>query len=90
MYPAKKHTITTCPLEKRGQVASVSDENPGIVWFAELCRSNQVRFEGLIRNAERVRDMEMAAFFRRADAVGQTLASRHKRPDPPSVRCALA
>lgn len=90
MYAAQKDTISTCPLENRGQATSVSDEDPGIVWFAEQCRSNQVRFEALIRNAELVRDPEMAAFFRRAEAVGQTLASRDERADPPSVRCAPA
>jgi len=90
MYPSKRDTITTCPLRNRGQVTSVSDEDPGMVWFAEQCRSNQVRFEALIRNAERVRDLEMAAFFRRAEAVGQALASRDKRADRPLVRCAFA
>jgi hypothetical protein len=79
MYAATKDTITTYPLEKRGQVTSARDEDPGILWFAEQCRTNQVRFEALIRNAERVRDLEMAAFFRHAEAVGQTLASRAPR-----------
>jgi hypothetical protein len=50
-------------------------ENPGLVWIAEECRSNNVKLERLVRAAERAHDREVAAFFRRALAVSQRLAA---------------
>ena len=50
-------------------------EDSGIVWLAEQCRNNNVRLESLARQAERARDPELAAFFRRACAVSERLAS---------------
>jgi hypothetical protein len=44
-------------------------DNPNLVWFAEQCQNNHVRIEALIRSAERARDPDMAAFFRRAQSL---------------------
>jgi len=58
-----------------GRVTRLRKRDPSLVWFAEECQNNHVRIEALIRHAERVRDPELAAFFRRAQAVGQELQS---------------
>ena len=50
-------------------------EDSGIVWLAQQCQNNNVRLESLVRQAERARDPELAAFFRRACAVSSRLAS---------------
>lgn len=60
---------------KSSRTAGTNDEDPSIVWFAEECQSNHVRFEALLRLAERVRDPELADFFRRAQAVSYRLSS---------------
>jgi len=90
MYPATQATVTLGALGEKAQVTGLSDENPGIVWFAGQCQSNQVRFEALINNAERARDAEMAAFFRRAEAVGRALAKRDTLAAGPFTQCAPA
>jgi hypothetical protein len=90
VYPATQETITLGALREGAQVTGQSDEDPGIAWFARQCQSNQVRFEALISNAERTRDAEMAAFFRRAEAVGRTLAKRDTLAAGPFTHCALA
>jgi hypothetical protein len=59
----------------RSRIASTNDEDPSIVWFAEECRSNHVRFEALLRLAERVRDPELGEFFARAEAVSSRISS---------------
>jgi hypothetical protein len=41
-------------------------EDQSLAWFAEECHRNHVPVEGLVRMAERARDRELAAFFRRA------------------------
>jgi hypothetical protein len=58
-------------IRERGRVTGPNDDDPGLIWFAEECKSNHVRVEALIRHAERVRDPELAAFFRRARAVSE-------------------
>ena len=63
--------------------SGLEHEDPNIVWFAEECATNHVRLDGLVRYAERRRDVELAAFFRRAQAVGQRLAvapAKRRRP----------
>lgn len=60
-------------LRESGRLAGQIDEDAGVVWFAEECRSNHVRLETLLRLAERVRDPELAEFFRRAQAVSRRL-----------------
>jgi hypothetical protein len=57
------------------RIAGPNDEDPNVVWFAEECRRNHVRFEPLLRLADRVRDPEFAAFLRRAQAVSHKLSS---------------
>jgi hypothetical protein len=64
--------ITTRELH---HTADPRDDDSGIVWLAEQCRNNKVRLESLVGQAEKARDPELAAFFRRACAVGQRLAS---------------
>jgi hypothetical protein len=54
--------------------SGLEHEDPNIIWFAEECAANHVRLDALVRYAERLRDVELAAFFRRAQAVGQRLA----------------
>ncbi len=61
--------------ERGRSTTKLQDEHPGLVWFAEQCQANNVRFDGLIRRAETARDPDLAAFFRRAKAVGQALES---------------
>ena len=46
----------------------------GILWLAQQCRSNNIRIESLVRQAERACDPELAAFFRRASALSQQFA----------------
>jgi hypothetical protein len=36
-----------------------------IIWFTEACLSNALRLETYIQDAQRERDTELAAFFRR-------------------------
>jgi hypothetical protein len=90
MHPATQETITVGARGERAQVTGISDEDPGIVWFAAQCQSNRVRFEALIRYAERARDPEMATFFRSAAAVGQALAKRDTLAAGTFTQCALA
>jgi hypothetical protein len=59
----------------RSRTGAGKDDDAGVVWFAEECRSNHVRFEALLRLAERVRDPELAEFFRRAQAVSFRLSN---------------
>jgi hypothetical protein len=54
---------------QRGHVTALNDEDPNLVWFAEQCQNNHVRIDSLIRGAERARDPDMAAFFRRAESL---------------------
>jgi hypothetical protein len=54
---------------ERGRVTALNDEDPNLVWFAEQCQNNHVRIDALIRSAERARDPDMAAFFRRAESL---------------------
>jgi hypothetical protein len=51
------------------------DAQASIVWLATQCRNNNVKLESLARQAERARDPELAAFFRRAHAISQQLAA---------------
>jgi hypothetical protein len=60
-------------LESR-RFAGLNDDDPNLIWFAEECKSNHVRVEALIRYAERARDPELAAFFRRARAVSERIS----------------
>jgi hypothetical protein len=53
----------------------INIEDPNIVWFAGECRRNHVKIEALVGHAERIRDLDLAAFFRRAQAVTHKLAS---------------
>jgi len=57
------------------QVRAIDEEDPNIVWFAEECLNNHVPFEALLRQAELIRDHEMAAFFRRAQEVSRRLTT---------------
>jgi hypothetical protein len=54
---------------------SPEKQDSGIRWLAEQCRKNNVRLESLAHHAELAHDPELAAFFRRAQAVSQRLAS---------------
>jgi hypothetical protein len=64
-----------------GRVTGPTDDDPRLIWFAEECISNHVRMEALIRHAERARDPELAAFFRRARAVSERIrAGDRSRP----------
>jgi hypothetical protein len=54
--------IGTCERAPKGPAS----EDQNLVWFAEECSRNHVGLEGLVRMAERVRDTELATFFRRA------------------------
>ena len=56
-----------------GRLTGTDQEDPNLLWFAEQCRSNDVRFEALVRHAERARDRELADFFRRAQAASHKL-----------------
>jgi hypothetical protein len=67
---------------KGGRVTGPSDDDPGLIWFAEECKSNHVRVEALIRQAERARDPELAAFFRRARAVSERISATGDRSRP--------
>ncbi len=61
-----------------GRFTDTDEEDPNLLWFAEQCQANHVQFEALLRHAERARDPELAAFFRRAQAVSHNVASsRH-------------
>lgn len=62
-------------LRERGQSTGLQGEDPSLIWLAEQCQNNKVRLESLIRHAELARDPELVAFFRRAQAVSQRLAS---------------
>jgi hypothetical protein len=90
MHPATQKTITVGAPVDRAQVTVLSNQEPGIVWFAGQCQTNQVRLEALIRNAERVRDPEMAALFRCAAAVGEALAKRDALASRRPTQCTLA
>jgi hypothetical protein len=61
-----------------GRFTGPDEEDPNLLWFAEQCKANDVRFDALLRHAERARDPELADFFRRAQAVSHkvTAASR--------------
>jgi hypothetical protein len=67
-----------------GQVTGTKDKIYNIVWFTEASLSNALRLETYIADAERDGDVELAAFFRKAQAVSrkggelgkQILASR--------------
>jgi hypothetical protein len=62
-------------IPQRAGAADTDHEDPNIVWFAEECRRNHVKIETLVRHAERIRDLDLAAFCRRAEDVGRKLAS---------------
>jgi len=73
-YP-REEDVMDASTRERGHVAAAGDEDPNVIWFAEQCQTNQVRFEALIRSAEWARDPELAAFFRRAQQVAGRLAA---------------
>ncbi|MGA2924726.1 MAG: hypothetical protein ABSG43_01840 [Solirubrobacteraceae bacterium] len=58
-----------------GRFTATEEQDPNLLWFAQQCQTNQVQFEALLRHAERIHDPELAAFFRRAQAVSDKLAS---------------
>jgi hypothetical protein len=60
---------------ERVESTSPRDEDSSLIWLAEQCQTNNVRLESLARHAERALDPELAAFFRRAQAASQKLAS---------------
>ncbi len=61
-----------------GRLTGNDEEDPNLLWFAEQCQANHVKFEALVRHAERAHDRELAAFFRRAQAVSHKVAlNRH-------------
>jgi hypothetical protein len=62
-----------------GRVTGPNDDDPGLIWFVEECKSNRVRVEALIRHAERAHDPELAAFFRRARAVSERIGATGDR-----------
>lgn len=51
-----------------GQITGTADKDYNILWFTEACLSNVLRLETYIQDAERAGDMELADFFRRAQA----------------------
>ena len=60
------------------RLIGTDEDDPNLVWFAEQCNTNHVQVEALVRHAERARDPELAAFFRRAQAVSHKLESRRR------------
>jgi hypothetical protein len=72
-HPREENVMEAATLE-RGRVTALGDEDPNLVWFAEQCQTNHVRLDALIRGAERARDPDMAAFFRRAEGLVQRLS----------------
>jgi hypothetical protein len=72
-YRIEEEVMEASTLE-RGPVTALNDEDPNLVWFAEQCQNNHVRIESLIRSAERARDPDMAAFFRRAETLIRRLS----------------
>ena len=57
------------------QITGLDDEDSSIIWLAELCHTNQVQLESLVRQAEQARDPELAEFFRRTHALSQRLST---------------
>ena len=62
-----------------GCFTGTDEEDPNLLWFAEQCKANDVRFEALLRYAERARDPELADFFRRAQAVSHKVTAANRQ-----------
>jgi len=77
-YPREEDVMEAGILE-RGRITVLNEEDPNLVWFAEQCQSNHVRIDALIRGAERARDPDMAAFFRRAQSLIHRLSGAPQR-----------
>jgi hypothetical protein len=77
-YPREEDVMEASTLE-RGRITALNEDDPNLVWFAEQCQSNHVRIDALIRGAERARDPDMAAFFRRAQSLIHRLSGAPQR-----------
>jgi hypothetical protein len=61
-----------------GQVTGTADKDYNIIWFTEQCRSNALRLQTYIQDADRDGDSELADFFRRAQAESRNGAEQAK------------
>lgn len=62
-----------------GGVTGTADKDYNIIWFTETCLTNALRLETYVADAERAGDVELADFFRRAQAESRKGADRGKR-----------
>jgi hypothetical protein len=65
-------------LAEGGQVTGTQDKDYNIIWFVEQCLSNVLRLETYAQDAERVGDVELEAFFRRAQNASRNGADKGK------------
>ena len=61
-----------------GQVTGTKDKDYNIIWFTEACLSNALRLETYIQDAKREGDIELATFFRKAQAESRKGAEQGK------------
>jgi len=62
-----------------GGVASDKDRDYNLIWYTEACLSNAQRLETYAADAERDGDLELADFFRTAQAASHKGADLGKR-----------
>lgn len=61
-----------------GHLTGTKDKDYNILWFTEACLDNVVRLETYIEDAERSGDVELAEFFRKAQADSRKGAEQGK------------
>jgi hypothetical protein len=65
--------------DETGHITGTKDKDYNIIWFTEACLSNALRLETYIQDAEREGDLELADFFRRAQAESRKGAEQGKQ-----------
>jgi hypothetical protein len=80
---SQETTMASATLETQDQetgvVTGTADKDYNLVWFLQQCLSNVLRLEIYTQDAERAGDMELAEFFRRAQAESHKGAEQGKR-----------
>jgi len=61
-----------------GNVTGTKDKDDNIIWLTEVCRSNALRLQTYIEDAEREGDKELAEFFRRGQHESKKGAEQGK------------
>jgi hypothetical protein len=62
-----------------GEITGTLDKDYNIIWFTEQCLNNALRLETYIADAERQGDIDLAEFFRRAQAESRKGAEQGKQ-----------